>query len=222
MDILVAIAALVIGYLVGSVSFSRVVTHIVSPETDLQAVAAPVEGTDEKLHMSGISATSVRIKLGPKYGCLASLLDMVKVGVLVAAFRYLFPDSPAPYLAATAGIIGHNWPLYYGFHGGYGHSAIYGALLVIEWTAVPVSFVGTGILYLISRKLYLAMFGGVALVIPWLWYLDYDAYALLYAGVSSAAYLIRILPDFRTYRHIENKKASHEENAKEGIDSGDS
>jgi glycerol-3-phosphate acyltransferase PlsY len=208
MDILISLVAIMVGYLLGAVSFSRVVTSLFSPETDLRGVPAPVEGTEEKLNMSGVSATSVRIKLGPRYGLLASFLDMVKVAVPVAVFRFFFLDLPAGYLAATGGIIGHNWPIYYRFHGGYGHSAIYGALLVIDWTAVPVNFVGTLLLYLLLRQVHYALFGGVLLLIPWLWYRGHGVYALLYLGVCSAAYLIRILPDFRTLRDIESRKSA--------------
>jgi glycerol-3-phosphate acyltransferase PlsY len=212
-DLLIGLAAIVIGYLAGSVSFSRVVTGLVSPAVDLEGTLVPVEGSDAEIHMNAISATSVRFKLGPRYGCLASFLDMVKVAVPVAGFHFFFPDSPADFLAATGGIIGHNWPIYYNFKGGYGHSAIYGALLVIEWTAVPVSFLGTAFLYFIFRQVHIASFGGVLLLIPWFWYLDYDAYALLYAGVCSAAYFIRVFPDFRAFRAVESRKSNLEGNA---------
>ena len=205
----VGFAAFVIGYLVGSISFSRVVTRLVSPETELEATLVPVEGTEEKIHMNAVSATSVRFKLGPRFGCLASILDMAKVAVPVAAIKILFPNSPAQFLAAIGGLIGHNWPLYYKFDGGYGQSAIYGALLVIEWTAVPVSLLGTALLYLFFRQVHLASIGGVLLLIPWFWYLGYDGYALLYAGICSVAYFIRVLPDFRAVREIERQKIIH-------------
>ncbi len=207
-DLLIGLGAIVIGYLAGSVSFSRVVTSLVAPALDLKGTLVPVEGSDEKIHMSAISATSVRFSLGPKYGCLASFLDMVKVAVPVAVFRFFFPNSPADFLAATGAIIGHNWPIYYKFSGGYGHSAIYGALLVLEWTAVPVSFLGTAIFYLIFRQVHIAAIGGILLIIPWFWYLDAGPYAFLYAAVCGAAYLIRILPDFRAFREVEGREAS--------------
>ena len=107
-DILIGITAIVIGYLFGSISFSRVVTRLVSPGTDLKRTLVPVLGSDEKIEMTAVSATSVRFSLGPKYGLLASFLDVVKVAVPVAIFHFLIPASPADFLAATGGIIGHN------------------------------------------------------------------------------------------------------------------
>lgn len=206
-NLLVGFIAIVSGYLLGSISFSRVVTRLVSPETDLKATPVPVEGIEDQIHMAAISATSVRFKLGPRFGCLASILDMAKVAVPVAAFKIFFPDSPAEFLAAIGGLLGHNWPLYYKFDGGYGLSAIYGAILVIEWTAVPVNFLGTALLYLVFRQVHLATVGGVLLLIPWFWYRGYDGYALLCVGICSVAYFVRVLPDFRSYREIARQKS---------------
>ncbi|NTV37399.1 MAG: glycerol-3-phosphate acyltransferase, partial [Anaerolineaceae bacterium] len=199
-DILIGITSTIIGYLLGSISFARIVTRFVSPGIDLKTTLVPIIGSDEKVQMAGVSATSVRFRLGPKYGLLTSFLDMLKVAVPVAIFHFIFPSSPADYLAATGGIIGHNWPVYYKFNGGYGHSAIYGALFVLDWRAVLVNFFGTSILYPIFKQVHIASFGGVLLLIPWFYFFHPEPFALLYAGVCSVAYFIRILPDFKTMR----------------------
>jgi glycerol-3-phosphate acyltransferase PlsY len=209
-DILIGLAALLIGYLVGSLSFPRIVTTIVSPGLDLENTVVPVEGSDDEIAMTSVSATSVRFQLGSKYGCLSSFLDMLKVAAPVFLFQYLFPETQANILAAMGGILGHNWPVYYKFRGGYGHSAIYGALFVIEWTAVPVSFLGTALFYLITRQVHIAAFGGILLLIPWFWFLDHDLLTLIYAGVCSGAYLIKVLPDFTAVREDDNQAADPE------------
>ena len=215
-DILIGITAIIIGYLVGSISFSRVVTRLVSPGLDLKRTLVPVLGSDEKIRMAAVSATSVRFSLGPKYGLLASFFDMVKVAVPVAIFHFLFPDSPADFLAATGGIIGNNWPLYHKFIGGYGQSAMYGALMVLDWTAVLVNFFGTSILFLIFKQVHIASFGGVLLLIPWFYFLRHDPYAMLYAGVCSVAYFLRVLPDFKAMREVLKQKSNTEEGTKGG------
>lgn len=206
-DALIGVLALVAGYLAGSISFSRVVTRLVSPQTDLKATLVPIEGLEEKLPMSGVSPTSVRFQLGQRFGCLASILDMAKVAVPVAAFKILFPDSPAEFMAAIGGLLGHNWPLYHKFSGGYGLSAIFGALLVIEWTAVPVNLLGTLLFYYFFRQVHVATFGAVLLLVPWFLYLGYGGYGLLYVSLCSVAYFVRVLPDFRSFREIHRKKS---------------
>jgi glycerol-3-phosphate acyltransferase PlsY len=215
-DILIGIASILIGYLLGSISFSRVVTRLVSPGTDLKRTAVPVIGSDEKMHMSGISPTSVRFSLGPKYGLLSSFLDMVKVAVPAAILHFVFPDLPADNLAAMGGIIGHNWPIYYKFLGGYGHSAIYGALLVFDWIAIGANLIATIILYYLTKNVHVALVGAVMLLIPWFYFLRHDPWATLYAGVCSVAYLIRMIPEARVYRQIQKRKSNKKEDAIEG------
>jgi acyl phosphate:glycerol-3-phosphate acyltransferase len=206
-NLLIGFAALLLGYLAGSISFARVVTRLVSPQTDLKATLVPVEGIEEKIPMSAVSATSVRFQLGPRYGCLASILDMVKVALPVAAFKILFPGAPAQYLAAMGGLIGHNWPLYYQFNGGYGQSAIYGGLLLIDWIGLPINFLGTGIFYVFIRQVHIASVGGILLLIPWFWFFRHDAYGVWYATICSVAYGIRVLPDFRALREKQRQAA---------------
>jgi len=202
MTILIPLGALLMGYVLGSISFSRVVARLASPEMDLRGAPVPLEGSEDTLPMSGISATSVRIKLGPRYGIPASLLDMLKVAIPVFLFQTFFPDSPARFFAAAGGILGHNWPLYYGFHGGYGTSAIYGAMFVLDWVAVPINFVGTALLYLPFRKGHIALLGGVVVLLPWLWYRGFGLYGVLYAMICITAYTIRLVPDIQTARKV--------------------
>jgi glycerol-3-phosphate acyltransferase PlsY len=212
-DILIGIASTIIGYLLGSISFSRVVVSFVSPGLDLEKIVVPVLGSEEKIQMAAVSPTSVRFSLGPKYGLLASFLDMVKVAVPVALFHFVFPTTPGDYLAATGGIIGHNWPLYYKFNGGYGQSAIYGALFVLDWRTLLVNVFGTGVLFFFFKQVHIASLGGVLLLIPWFYFFHHDPFALLYGVIGSAAYLIRILPDFKAMRSLQKNIPGTEEKA---------
>jgi hypothetical protein len=66
---------------------------------------------------------------------------------------------------------------------------------------------GTALLFLFFRQVHVASIGGVLLLIPWFWYLGYGGYALLYAGICSVAYFVRILPDLRSVREIERQKS---------------
>jgi glycerol-3-phosphate acyltransferase PlsY len=215
-EFLIGLGALLTGYLAGSISFSRVVTRLVAPGADLEGTVVPVEGTDATIRMAAVSATSVRFKLGPKYGLLASFLDMVKVALPVAAFRLFFPDFPAYFLTAAGGMIGHNWPLYHKFNGGYGMSAFFGAILVIDWTAVPVNFVLTAFSYLILKQVHLASIAGIFLVIPWLWFHDHNTLAMVYTGFCVVMYIIRVLPDYRTMLKIKRQKTDPEEKEQGG------
>lgn len=90
---LLLLAALA-GYLLGALSFARIVTRVFSPAVDITKTDAPVEGYERPLRMHGVSGTSVRIQLGARYGCLSSALDMVKVTIPTLVFYLFWPDSP--------------------------------------------------------------------------------------------------------------------------------
>jgi glycerol-3-phosphate acyltransferase PlsY len=205
MEIVLFFVVGVLGYLFGSISFARIVSHLVSPETDIVATEAPVEGSDQKLQMHGVSATSVRIQMGDKYGCLTSVLDMVKIAAPTAGLRIFFPDTSYDLIFATTGLIGHNWPIFANFVGGYGHSAIYGGLLVLDWTGIPINLLSSILIAAVSRRLYLGLAMGVALLVPWLWYRSQDWLILIYSLVFTVAYIIKVFPDFKQYQRIRDE-----------------
>jgi glycerol-3-phosphate acyltransferase PlsY len=49
------------------------------------------------------------------------------------AVKYVLTEHPYFLITATTGVMGHIWPLDYGFKGGRGISAIFGGVFVIEW-----------------------------------------------------------------------------------------
>ena len=65
--------------------------------------------------------------IGKKYGCLTSLLDMLKIILPTIILKYYFPDQPFYLLTALTGILGHDYPIYHRFRGGGGESLILGA-----------------------------------------------------------------------------------------------
>ena len=98
----------------------------------MEGWAEPVPHSDEVFESDLISATLIAKKLGPRYGCATSLLDMMKVIVPTLLVKLLITGQPWFLLTALFGIIGHNYPVWYRFKGGRGESPILGALLVIN------------------------------------------------------------------------------------------
>src|SRR5512144_985669 len=79
MDLGMAIIAAMTGYLLGCISFARIISRLVAPEQDVTQTEMAVPGTEEKMQLRAVSGTAVSIHLGAKYGCLTALLDMLKV-----------------------------------------------------------------------------------------------------------------------------------------------
>ena len=89
----IALLAAVIGYLSGSISFAILVTRFAAPDGKLSKITVSVPDSDLKIESDTLSATTVRLQLGARYGCLVSILDMVKAAVPALVFKLLIPRT---------------------------------------------------------------------------------------------------------------------------------
>jgi acyl phosphate:glycerol-3-phosphate acyltransferase len=123
-------AALVAGaYLLGSVSFSVVVVRL-------------LQGLDVRTVGSGnAGATNVLRAAGRKAGAMVLALDVAKGVTAVAVPRAL--DAPPSIVggAAVAVVLGHVFPVFFGFRGGKGVATSAGALGTLAPTAMALGLV---------------------------------------------------------------------------------
>ncbi len=161
-------AALAIGgYLIGSISFSRAVAKLAAPGGDVKETKFELPGGEE-LDYHGISATSVAIDAGPKWGIATGMLDTSKAYLPTWVAKRTWPDEPYHVVVATAVMVGHNFPIFHRFKGGRGQTPFYGSVLAMDPIAVPATNVaaiaiGAGIL----RDVFFAYTLGMSLTIPW-------------------------------------------------------
>lgn len=204
MSIVIILLAATMGYLCGSLSFARLIARLYAPDFDVSRdVAMPVAGSDESFMVSSVSATSVSNKLGPRYGCLTALLDILKVALPTLAFHWRYPGDYYHLIAAVAGLIGHNWPLYYRFKGGRGFTAIYGGMAVIDWLGIPVTALLGMVLGLgVFRDVFLTYNLGLWLLIPWLAWRRPGWPHLAYAIAINVIYLLAMIPEIKQYLHF--------------------
>jgi glycerol-3-phosphate acyltransferase PlsY len=188
-------------YLIGSLSFARLVTSWRTSGTDLAEHEIGVDGTDEHYKVVSIGANSASSLLGPKLGMLISLLDILKVFLPTLFFKLYFPAQPAYALTvALAGMIGHIWPVYYRFHGGSGFSAVLGGLLAIDWLAALVT-PAAGLLLgmIVFRNIIIASLAWMWLLIPWLWWRTEGSLPhILYAVIVNLLFVLAMLPEYQT------------------------
>ena len=188
MDPIIAILSLLISYLLGSVSFARLVVKVWTGK-DVTEFEVAVDGTEEKYKALSIGGNTVGI------------LDILKVVLPTLAFKLIYPDHPAyMLLAAIGGVIGHIWPIYYRFHGGSGFSAIMGGLLVIDWLAVVISPIAGLLLgMIVFRNMIVASLSWLWLLIPWFWWrTEGDPKYILYAVAVNLLFLLAMIPEYQT------------------------
>jgi glycerol-3-phosphate acyltransferase PlsY len=197
MSFLIASLAMTIGYLAGSISFARLVTRLFAPEQSIQKIELEVPGSEARFESDAISATSVRLHLGPKYGCLTSILDILKATVPALAFKLWQPEAPYYLLAAGMAAVGHNWPIYYRFKGGRGMSPIMGGMLVVDWLGVVVTNL-LGLLSDLAIKSTLVSSGvWLVLMIPWIWFRSHDRAELVYVTAMCILFWASMIPEWR-------------------------
>jgi glycerol-3-phosphate acyltransferase PlsY len=200
MSVGIAVLDAVLVYLIGSISFARLVTRFWAPGKDVTNFEIPVEGTEDRYKVLSIGANSVSSVLGPKAGMVVSILDILKILIPTLILKLIFPEQPAYVLiAAIAGMMGHIWPVYYQFHGGSGFSALLGGLLVIDWLAVfitPVAGLFLGMV--VFRNMVAANLMWMWLLIPWFWWrTDGDIRYILYAVVVNILFMLAMIPDIK-------------------------
>jgi glycerol-3-phosphate acyltransferase PlsY len=191
--------AAISGYLIGSLSFARIMMKVVAPGREYQKIRRAVPGTDDHFEGHSVSANSVRVQLGSRYGCLTALLDAAKAAVPALVFRAWQPDAPYYLIAATTAIVGHNYPLYHRFRGGMGLSTVYGGFFVLDWLGVVVTTIAGMAAGILAEHVLVLRWSGVLLMIPWIWFRTHDVEKLIYVIVANALYWTAMIPELRQY-----------------------
>jgi glycerol-3-phosphate acyltransferase PlsY len=198
MNMWLTLVAALIGYLLGSISFARVIFRWLAPGQEITGMELDIPGSDEKVHVGAVSGTAVSTRLGAKWGGITAILDILKTLIPTVVFRVLYPDMPYFVIVAAMGLVGHNWPLYHRFKGGRGISPIYGGFLAIAplgtlITAIVSMFVGLFVL----KSVLIAYMGGLWLMIPWLWFTTHDPAHLIYVLFVNVVFALAMIPDIQ-------------------------
>lgn len=180
----------VVSYLLGSLDFAIIVTKAFTNE-DIREKGSGNAG-----------ATNVLRSHGKKLAALTSLGDVGKsvVSVLLAWYVW-FPLCGVAHLgyyggfvAGAACVVGHMFPLYFGFRGGKGVLTVLGLLLVLDW---PVALIGLAVFIVtvaLSKMVSLgSILAGVALCISIFVHFKYIAGASAAATVYCTAMVIFVV-----------------------------
>jgi glycerol-3-phosphate acyltransferase PlsY len=168
------IAAIITGYLLGSIPFAYI-------------IARTRKGVDIREKGSrNVGALSAWRETGPAFGLIALLADVSKGVLTVYVARWLGLDIIWICAAGFAAVVGHNWPVFLRFHGGKGAATIMGVLLAL----MPIQFViGLGIAIIIiipTSNIRLGMIGLACIpLIAWLFhrpaeYIYYPLFLILF------------------------------------------
>jgi len=198
------IMASIVGYILGAISSARIVTRLFGKgQKAIENTELRLDGSDEKMILKTVSASSVSVQIGAKFGFLTYMLDMVKVIIPVLYFKISYDGQPYFLFTAFFALVGHVWPAYYKFKGGRGISAIYATLIAIDWiglfaTSIPGMIIGLAIL----RDMLSAYVLGVLFIIPWLWFRTHNVYYLIFAIAANIVFLVAMIPEIKRWIKI--------------------
>jgi len=182
------------------------INYMVHKTTKLTSFSEPVPHSDEIFESDLISATLVTKRLGVKYGCMTSLLDMLKVALPSLFIKLTFASHPFFLLTAICGIIGHNYPVYHRFIGGRGESPILGALVIINWFGILIANVAATILGFITGSVLVIRWGGYFILIFWFWYFFNDMYYVGFMVLANFFFYLAMKKDLLRFRELKVKK----------------
>lgn len=150
-------------YLLGSIPFGLVLTHI-------------VKGEDVRKKGSGnIGATNTFRVAGKMLGALTLFLDIVKGIIPIIIARYLYPTSELTHFACGFfAFIGHIFPIWLKFKGGKGVATAFGILAILSFPLALIAFITWTITFIIGRMVSLASIIASLTIIPAVWLSCYD------------------------------------------------
>lgn len=78
-------------------------------------------------------ASNTTVVLGLSFGLLTAFLDIIKAVVAVVVVRILFPNNMfLPAVAGILAVLGHIFPIFFGFRGGKGVAPLIGTVLALD------------------------------------------------------------------------------------------
>ncbi len=122
MEMYIAIA--IIGYLIGSVNFSVIISKKVAG-FDLREKGSKNAGTTNMLRTVGKKAALVTL--------ICDILKGVAAVIIAKLLSGKVNEAIATQIAAVFVVIGHTFPIFFGFKGGKGVATSIGILLVMNW-----------------------------------------------------------------------------------------
>ncbi len=154
-----SLLVIIVAYLIGSVSTGYLAGKF-------------LKGIDVREYGSkSVGTTNILRTIGPAVAVLVLALDVGKGLIAVLLADWLVGIPAVVMLSGLAAVVGHNWPVYFGFRGGKGIATSLG---VIAGLSLPVLGVLTllGVLIIIlTRYVSLASLTGAAIFPLLLWFL---------------------------------------------------
>lgn len=163
------LAALVLGYLLGSIPFGIILTRL-SGGPDLRTIGS-----------GNIGATNVLRTGNKKLAALTLIGDMLKGTAAVLLAGWLLGGKSAALAAGLGAFLGHLFPVWLRFKGGKGVATFLGILIGLKWSiALIFAAIWLSIAYLTRYSSLSALIASLLTpLLLWFWIRDVQAAGLM-------------------------------------------
>ena len=198
---IVYIIMAIIAYLIGSINFSVIISKKVAG-FDVREKGSGNAGTTNMLRAVGKKAAAVTLICDVLKGVIAIGIAIILGNIVKDINRELLIQ-----VAGIAVVLGHTFPVFFGFKGGKGVATSLGILLLSNWQIGLICLVFGIVLIILTRMVSLGSCAA-AVLFPVLTLFINDHYTVLTEGKSGSTYFIYsvILAVIVLYNHRSNIK----------------
>lgn len=200
-EMLAYIIIAIIAYLIGSVNFSIIISKKMAG-FDVREKGSGNAGTTNMLRSVGKKAAAITLVCDILKGVISICIAIIIGNIAKNLDRELLLQ-----IAGIAVVIGHTFPVFFGFKGGKGVATSLGVLLMSNWQIGLICLVFALVLMALTRMVSLGSCGA-AVLFPVLTLFINEHYTVLTEGKNGNVYFIYsvILAIIVLYNHRENIK----------------
>ena len=191
----------IIAYCIGSINFSIILSKKMAG-FDVREKGSGNAGTTNMLRAVGKKAAIITLVCDILKGIVAITISIILGNILENVNKELLLQ-----IAGIAVVVGHTFPIFFGFKGGKGVATSLGILLMTNWQIGLICFVFALVLMLLTRMVSLGSCVA-AILFPVLTLFIHEHYTVLTEGKTGSHYLIYsiILAVIVLYNHRSNIK----------------
>lgn len=191
----------IIAYCIGSVNFSVMISKKIVG-FDVREKGSGNAGTTNMLRSVGKRAAAITLLCDIAKGIVAIAISMIIGNIMKETNQELLLQ-----IAGIAVVIGHTFPIFFGFKGGKGVATSIGILLMSNWKIGLICLVFALVLIILTRMVSVGSCAA-AILFPVLTLFINDSYTVLAEGKNGNTYFVYsvILAVIVLYNHRSNIK----------------
>ena len=191
----------IIAYLIGSVNFSIIISKKMAG-FDVREKGSGNAGTTNMLRSVGKKAAAITLLCDVLKGVVAIVISIIIGNIIEGTNKELLLQ-----IAGIAVVIGHTFPIFFGFKGGKGVATSLGILLMSNWKIGLICLIFALLLMALTKMVSLGSCTA-AVLFPVLTLFINDSYTVLTEGKTGSSYLFYsiILAAIVLFNHRSNIK----------------